>query len=70
MLRYAYKYENVIKTGIFNSDNEDELKSCIPTGSVFWNLNKISIENINDTNYSGIGNSDLNLKVEKDEKNY
>lgn len=67
MIKYAYKNQDKIKYGILNSDDENELKNCIPKGLYFWNLNKI--DKIDVENYTGIGESELMLKVEKDVEN-
>lgn len=69
MIKYAYKYQNEIKIGILNSDDEKELEDCVPKGSCFWNLNKIELANLTTSNYSGIGTSKLMLMVANDAEN-
>ena len=69
MISFVYKLHEKMIKGILVSDNSEILKYNVPTGAKFWNLENMKLEDITEDNYSGIGVSDLHLKVAEDEEN-
>lgn len=65
MIKFAFFFQT-LKQGVLNSDNIGALAENIPKGCKYWNLEEILIEDINDSNYTGIGKSELLLKIEED----
>ena len=66
MIKYAYKLNEKMKYGVLVSSDENSIKFNIPRGAKYWNLNNISPKEILDSNYTGIGVSELHLKVDLD----
>lgn len=70
MIYFVYKYKDKLKQGVFISDNKKEIENNIPLNCKYWILDdNISIEDITEYNYNGIGKSTLHLRVLEDEEN-